>query len=218
MTRENSIFRFRSPIINCAYKGLSTHLIQMDYYLKPIVLSSMDGPVISSVPRPVIRKPAASRPLIVKYPQSRHWIWTLNNYTPQDLEALALSPIMDYLVYGKEIGMNKTPHLQGYVVFKTKRRRTTIMNSISKRCWCQVMQTSPEQASNYCKKDGDFYEFGTIPRTAGQATSQRNKKNWDEAYNLAKSGDIEQIEVYLTALLSCYQAYKARQSSTSSKA
>lgn len=43
--------------------------------------------------------------------QAKHWCFTINNYT---VEETTPNPIQfTYLVIGKEVGENNTPHLQG---------------------------------------------------------------------------------------------------------
>ena len=47
----------------------------------------------------------------------RNWVFTLNNYTEDDIQRLA-NPYeqVKYIAYGKEIAPNTgTPHLQGYM-------------------------------------------------------------------------------------------------------
>lgn len=52
--------------------------------------------------------------------QFRNYVFTLNNYT--DLEIEALSQIeCRFLGYGKEVGESLTPHLQGLICFQHKK-------------------------------------------------------------------------------------------------
>lgn len=75
---------------------------------------------------------------------------------------------MAYLVFGREVGSNGTPHLQGYVSFSKRRSLSYVRKKFGKRCHCEIARGSPQQASDYCKKEGDFEEFGTLPRGRGQ--------------------------------------------------
>ena len=49
--------------------------------------------------------------------QVRRWVFTLNNYTDAELveiaEEIAVPSMVTRLMYGKEVGANGTPHLQG---------------------------------------------------------------------------------------------------------
>lgn len=98
--------------------------------------------------------------------QSRSWCFTLNNYSTGEYDSLSLlaqSNEVEYFIIGKETGENGTPHLQGYVIFTSSRRFRSAKSLISSRAHVERARGSPSQASEYCKKDGDFVEFGTPP-------------------------------------------------------
>lgn len=96
--------------------------------------------------------------------QTRHWVFTLNNWTQEDDEALkALGPEVSYLVYGYENGESGTPHLQGYIVFPRVKRLSEAKGLLPGNPHLEPRRGSPEQAALYCKKDGVFQEFGTCP-------------------------------------------------------
>lgn len=96
--------------------------------------------------------------------QTRHWIFTINNWTTDDDEALkALGPNVSYLVYGYETGSNGTPHLQGYIVFPRVKRLSEAKSMLPNNPHLEPKRGSPEQAALYCKKDGVFQEFGSCP-------------------------------------------------------
>lgn len=90
-------------------------------------------------------------------------MFTLNNYKDGE-ERGAWLPDSEYWVIGKEVGTEGTPHLQGYVVFLDRYRLTQIQkhDPVCKRChWePQSAHSTPLQASDYCKKDGNFLEHG----------------------------------------------------------
>jgi len=69
---------------------------------------------------------------------------------------------MNYLIYGKEVCPDTgNDHWQGYVQFKKATRFTTVKNCFSDKVHIEVSKGTPEQAIEYCKKDGNFKEFGT---------------------------------------------------------
>jgi hypothetical protein len=45
----------------------------------------------------------------------RNWCFTLNNYGTEEYEKL--KELGSYIILGKEVGENNTPHVQGYVEF-----------------------------------------------------------------------------------------------------
>lgn len=70
---------------------------------------------------------------------------------------------------GKEQGEEGTPHLQGYIVFKNKKRFSTVKQFVGARAHVEPKskRSTPTEASDYCKKDGDYQEFGECPRGPG---------------------------------------------------
>ena len=102
--------------------------------------------------------------------RSRDWCFTINNYQEADISSLLeIATTTVYLVFGKEVGSSGTPHIQGYLYFKdakTFSRLKKLMPTahIEPRC----DKSTPLQAATYCKKDGDFQEFGTLPQPQGK--------------------------------------------------
>lgn len=116
---------------------------------------------------------------------SKHWCFTLNNYTSEDLERLQnLGEHEDtqYLTYGKETGESGTPHLQGYICFTRRLRFNPVRQRIGQRAHIEKTKGSPAANKAYCQKDGDFEEFGTGP------TSQGKRSDLDCVYDACKEG------------------------------
>lgn len=94
---------------------------------------------------------------------SRHWCWTLNNYT-DDEQAHIRAIECTYLVFGREVGEQEgTPHLQGFITTHTRQRFTQVKALFPDRVHLEKARGSPDQADEYCRKDGDFEFFGTRP-------------------------------------------------------
>lgn len=93
----------------------------------------------------------------------------------------------DYVIIGKEIAPNTgTKHLQGYLYFKNARS----FNSIVKKCskWhLEICKGNAQQNIDYCKKGGDYEEWGTPPKQG-----KRNDLNLikDEIINGKKVDDL----------------------------
>jgi len=127
----------------------------------------------------------------------RHVGITWNNYPDNYLELLqSFSDNIkgNYFVIGHEIAPNtKTPHIQGYVQlsnrldFKEILKRRPEAGIHINRCDGTV-----EDNINYCKKEDDWLEMGK-PRLASHGTSH-SLELWNECVNLAKAGEIHQIE------------------------
>lgn len=94
--------------------------------------------------------------------RSRNWCFTLNNPTPQEEMEVRLTTC-EYIVFGHEKGENETPHLQGYIEFKNAKDLSSMKKSMP-RAHFEKRKGTAKQAADYCKKDGDFWEQGTISK------------------------------------------------------
>lgn len=100
--------------------------------------------------------------------QARRFCFTLNNYTPEDvahIESLYLNADnhITYLVIGREVGDSGTPHLQGFVCFSRRKTFNVVKALINERIHIEGARGTSDQAATYCKKDGAYTEFGTVP-------------------------------------------------------
>lgn len=127
-------------------------------------------------------------------PKSRMWCFTLNNYSDDDvsrLKALDLQALR-YTCVGKEVGDSGTPHLQGFLYFKSAVRLQSVKRVVGDRAHCEIARGNVEQNFTYCTKDGDFFEVGERPlfqSEKGAAEKERYKK----AFAFARSGDMDAL-------------------------
>lgn len=102
---------------------------------------------------------------------AKHWCFTLNNYTDEDVARVKTlggeRGEVDYLIFGRETGESGTPHLQGFVSFKRKKRLAQVKRAIGNRIHAEAAKGSPQQNKAYCEKQGDSTEFGECPRGRG---------------------------------------------------
>lgn len=119
-------------------------------------------------------------------PQSRRWCFTLNNPSSEEVAHIVEScsdPLkVVYAVFGRETGESGTPHLQGFVIFKRANRRRACLSLLSQRCHLEVTIGTSRQASDYCKKDGDFDEYGEFPGSPGGRSDLQELIAWGESF------------------------------------
>jgi len=143
------------------------------------------------------------------------WCFTLNNPKASDLKDLNPDDL-EYLVYGRETAPGTgTEHLQGFVVFKDRKRLTQAKALISQRAHVEALRGTAKQASDYCKKGDQSHdewkslgvagpnfglnavvvEEGELPVLGkGAAGSIASLAKWERTKQLAKLGDFESID------------------------
>lgn len=128
---------------------------------------------------------------------AKRWCYTLNNYTGDEYDALVKYEAK-YHVIGKEVGECGTPHLQGFLI-SSKALRLSALKKVSGRAHWEAARGTSEQASDYCKKAGDFFEAGEFPKTPGQAGGQAEKQRWDDARKRAREGNLDEVpsDIYI---------------------
>lgn len=113
--------------------------------------------------------------------RAKNWCYTWNNYTDDDVTRLsglvdAPDSIVAYMLFGKEVGESGTPHLQGAVCFTTRQRLQQVKTILGGDPHLEVIRNINAKI-NYCKKDGDWYEFGEIIGGHGQRSDLEGFKD-----------------------------------------
>lgn len=112
----------------------------------------------------------------------RAWCFTINNYTDVDeqrLSHLAEDGGCTYLVFGRERGgVTGTPHLQGFIYLLHAKTRAAVKRLVGERSHLERARGTPAQAAAYCKKEGDYEEFGQAPAGAGARTDLDRFVEW----------------------------------------
>lgn len=116
--------------------------------------------------------------------RSRDWCFTLNNYTEEEYDAIHTldSTEYQYIVYGKEVGESGTHHLQGYVYFVNAKSMSAVKKMLGNRCHLEKTKGTPQQASDYCKKDNLYVESGKLPEKQGK------RSDLEQIRNMVKEG------------------------------
>lgn len=123
--------------------------------------------------------------------RSRGWCFTINNPTePDRIQVIQLQNYARYYIRGLERGTDRgTLHYQGYVYFQhavTMQR----VKQLLPRAHLEPQRGTCNQAIEYCKKDGDFEEWGDAPDLGGGKT-QREK--WIRLIELSERGELDRL-------------------------
>lgn len=89
---------------------------------------------------------------------------TINNYDDTTLLSIKGYSGIRYAIYGKEIcPTTGTQHIQGYIEFNQSIRFSTLKKLIP-TAHIEDRKGSAQQAADYCKKEGNYEEHGTISK------------------------------------------------------
>jgi len=133
--------------------------------------------------------------LIISMSRSCRFCFTHNNYTDDDVKWIEETELFKYICFGKEVGENLTPHLQGYFEFQNRQTKSLQAcvkhlqdNGCPFKAHIELARGSGDQCIKYCEKDGVFWEKGSRPRT-GQG----------------KRSDLEAVAASISAGMTTYQ-------------
>lgn len=121
----------------------------------------------------------------------RSYVFTLNNYTEQQFADVCACEAT-YIVVGKEVGASGTPHLQGYIHWRSVKSLEQCARIIPGAHF-EVAKGDSLQNYTYCSKGGDFYENGDRPLT-NLEKGIGEKRRWEVALEAAKEGRFEDID------------------------
>lgn len=123
--------------------------------------------------------------------RSRNFLFTLNNWEIQEYNQLETMTDYQYLIIGKEVGAEGTPHLQGYVHWNNQKTLKAVMKINPKIHW-EICKGTPQQNITYCSKDNNFEEWGTKPMSQ-EDKGERGKAAIAGRWELAKEGRFEEL-------------------------
>ena len=117
----------------------------------------------------------------------KNWCFTLNNYTENEFSAMChdLEELGEFII-GKEIGKEGTPHLQGFVSCKVKKRFEQL-KKINNRLHLEKSRGTKKQNYEYCSKEGNFIsniEFEPETHVYAKMTYDMLRNNQKEIVDL----------------------------------
>jgi len=115
---------------------------------------------------PVVVPPPAPRKPHKNGKRMSNFVFTLNNYTEDEVASLKSIDDVKWLIFGKEVGRDGTPHLQGACVLGKQLAFTTIKKMPGlNRAHIEPMRGKPVDSLVYCsKEDKEPYQFGSLPQ------------------------------------------------------
>lgn len=118
--------------------------------------------------------------------RAKRWVFTLNNWTEDELQRILDGgrSNAEYLVVGREQGEQGTPHLQGYVYWRTNCRLATCKNRLgTNRVHLEIARADCPTNRAYCTKEDDFEEIGTCPeQSQGRRTDLERFFDWSDEF------------------------------------
>lgn len=119
------------------------------------------------------------------------WCFTVNNWTEEEYGLISSlrEDTVKYLIIAKEVGESGTPHLQGFVNFKKKRRLSTVKKLPGfTRAHVEVAKGSDSQNQAYCRKQKVYLEIGCPQRQGKSSALQEALKTLQE-----NKGDLRSV-------------------------
>lgn len=146
--------------------------------------------------------------------KARHAVFTVNNYSPEEVEALREygTTTSKYLVFGYEIAPTTgTPHLQCFVCWENPRSIIAFRDAFTKKAiHIEVkLKGTHRQASDYCKKPETKDPAHPAPgwEEFGECPAQGSRTDWCVAFEQIKSGTpVEEVVESQPQLLPCIRA------------
>lgn len=119
--------------------------------------------------------------------RARCWCFTINNYDDATQDRVrTVADTAEHLVFGREVGESGTPHLQGFVRFANQIRFNQVA-ALFPGAHLSVAR-NVQRAEEYCRKDGDFEEFGE------RAVNKSGKRNDIDCFKEAvKDGTVKTV-------------------------
>lgn len=127
--------------------------------------------------------------------KGKHWCITIFNYEEDGVPKFETMDLQ-YYVYGYEIcPTTQRKHLQVYIVYKQDMRFNALKKIFGKnsRIFGKSKWSTPKQASDYCKEDGNFIEGGILPEKQSTNGGEATKRKWQEAKDNAIKGNLDDI-------------------------
>lgn len=122
--------------------------------------------------------------------RARAFVFTVNNYTEEQHDLIKLIEC-SYLIVGKEVGEAGTPHLQGYIYFKSMKTIKQV-SALIPHAHIELAKGDAKSNRTYCSKEGSFYEKGESPKSQKEK-GEGEVKRWELALTACRENRLEDI-------------------------
>lgn len=126
--------------------------------------------------------------------RARYWVFTLNNYTQEDIFYLANLPYDDsnpigYIAFAQEVApQTGTHHLQGHLELTTQLRFSQLKQLVSPRAYLACRRGSFSDSETYISKEGEVFRSGSrLSKGSG------SRSDLEECRALLDSGGIQLV-------------------------
>ena len=120
--------------------------------------------------------------------RKRRWVFTLNNYSAEEAQALLdCTDAVKHIFFGEEVAPSTgTPHFQGYVEFLHPKTMSAVKKTLgSDRYWLAVAKGTPFEGYQYALKDGTpLLSYGEVP----EETYSAEGGTWEAIVAMVKEG------------------------------
>lgn len=121
------------------------------------------------------------KPPVKQISPAIRWSFTLNNYDNEIIDELVpkFQNYCKFAIVGKEGAETETPHLQGYLEFKDKKRPLSVFKT--KKIHWEKAKGTKEDNIKYCSKEKNYCKelcIGFVPRREITFSWENNMKWW----------------------------------------
>ena len=123
----------------------------------------------------------------MRSPYAKRWVFTINNFTYEEqiiVVNLKDNENIDYIIAEMEHLETGTPHIQGFLKTKEKKRRNQIEGLLGGRAFVEVANGTDVQNITYCKKENQVIvesgNFVGVSRGASIRTDEDAKIMLDD--------------------------------------
>lgn len=114
--------------------------------------------------------------------EARKWFFTLNNYTVNDIKNMEDYFSKGQYVFQEETGTSGTPHLQGYVEWKSSRKFAHLKKKFPTCHWevCRNKKASIEYCSKLESRSGKTYCKGIVLAETIKCIDESKLHKWQQ--------------------------------------